>query len=191
MLTEQSYTSPEHPSPLWGAGGDWKCTMTKLPRHERVRLHPYVDRELAKRLAEYRAASGIASSAVIQAALRQYLDRTSDTALILRRLDRLGRADARAHRDLELLSEAFAVWVKVWFAHTPGVSDEAKESARRTAESRFAQFVEHVVERFTGGHRFLDDLPREVLADEVELANLAAGAPATASADSPEGRDGE
>jgi predicted DNA-binding protein len=156
-----------------------------------VRLHPYVPRELAKRLAQYRAASGIASSAVVQAALRQYFDRTSDTALILRRLDRLGRGDARAHRDLELLSEAFAVWVRLWFAHTPSVSDDAKEPARRTAERRFAQFVEHVVERFTGGHRFLDDLPREVLADEVELANLAEGARAPASSDPPWGLDGE
>jgi hypothetical protein len=156
-----------------------------------VRIHPCVDRELAKRLAEYGAASGIASSAVVQAALRQYFDRTSDTALILRRLDRLGRADARAHRDLELLSEAFAVWVRLWFAHTPSVSDDAKEPARRTAERRFAQFVEHVVERFTGGHRFLDDLPREVLADEIELANLAEGARAPGSSDPPRGLDGE
>jgi hypothetical protein len=165
--------------------------MTKLPRNERVRLHPYVDRELAKRLAEYSAASGIASSTVVQAALRQYLDRTSDTALILRRLDRLGRADARAHRDLELLSEAFAVWVRLWFAHTPGITDDAKESARRTAERRFAQFVEYVVERFTGGHRFLDDLPREVLADEVELSSLAAQRRAPAPGDPPTGTDGE
>jgi hypothetical protein len=165
--------------------------MNNLARHERVRIHPFVDRELAKRLAEYSAASGIASSTVVQAALRQYLDRTSDTTLILRRLDRLGRADARAHRDLELLSEAFAVWVKVWFAHTPRISDDAKESERRTAESRFAQFIKCVVERFTGGHRFLDDLPREVLADEVELANLAAGAPPTACPNASAGSHGE
>jgi hypothetical protein len=165
--------------------------MNRIARHERVRIHPYVDRELAKRLVEYSAASGIASSTVVQAALRQYLDRTSDTTLILRRLDRLGRADARAHRDLELLSEAFAVWVKVWFANTPCITDDTKESARRTAESRFAQFIEHVVERFTGGHRFLDDLPREVIADEVELANLAPGAPPIACPDASAGSHGE
>jgi hypothetical protein len=174
-----------------GAGGGREYSMNKIGRRDRVRLHPYVDRELAKRLAEYSAASGIASTAVVQAALRQYLDRTSDNALILPRLDRLGRADARAHRDLELLSEAFAVWVKVWFAHTPRTSDDAKESARRTAESRFTQFVAHVVERFTGGHRFLDDLPREVLADEVELANLAAEMPLPAPAAPPTGTHGE
>ena len=165
--------------------------MNKIGWRDRVRLHPYVDREVAKRLVEYSAASGIASSTVVQAALRQYLDRTSDTTLILRRLDRLGRADARAHRDLELLSEAFAVWVKVWFAHTPCITDDAQESARRTAESRFAQFIEHVVERFTGGHRFLDDLPREGLADEVELENVAAEMPLPAPTASPMGTHGE
>jgi len=165
--------------------------MNKIGRRDRVRLHPYVDRQLAKRLAEYSAASGIASNAVVQAALRQYLDRTGDTALILRRLDRLGRADARAHRDLELLSDAFGVWVEVWFEHMPRISDHAKESARWTAESRFAHFIEHVVERFTGGHRFLDDLPREGLADEVELAQLTRQGPApSGSADRPAGVDG-
>src|SRR5260370_22739894 len=136
--------------------------MNKIARHERVRIHPYVDREAARRLAEYRAASGIASSTVVQAALRQYLDRTSDTTLILRRLDRLGPADARAHRDLELLSEAFAVWVKVWFAHTPRITDDAKESARRTAESRFAPFLEHVVQPLTAGPPFFGHLPPHI-----------------------------
>ena len=151
--------------------------MTSIPRNERVRIHPYVEADLAGRLAAYSAATGIASSTVVQAALRQYLDATNDTALILRRLDRLGRADARAQRDLEILSEAFAVWVRVWFAHTPRIDDDAKESARRTAESRYGQFVEHVAERFSGGERFFDDLPREVLADEVELCKLAGQKP--------------
>lgn len=147
--------------------------MRKIPRHERVRIHPYVEAAVAKQLAAYSAASGIPSSAIVQDALRQHLDRTGDTALILRRLDQLGRRGERAHRDLEFLSEAFAVFVRLWFAHTPSVADNAKDFARRTAESRFAQFLDYVVERFTGGHRFLDDLPRETLADEAELTRLA------------------
>jgi hypothetical protein len=43
-------------------------------------------------------------------------------------------------------------------------------AAPTAAESRFAQFVEHIVERFTGAYRLLDDSPREAFADEVELA---------------------
>ena len=119
------------------------------------------------------------------------LDRTSDTTLILRRLDRLGRADERTQRDLELLSEAFVVWVRVWFAHAPRINDDAKEFARRTGESRFAKLMEHVAEQFMGGHRFIDDLPREVLAEDAELAHLATRVQSPEPANPPTGADGE
>jgi CRP-like cAMP-binding protein len=159
--------------------------MSKALRPPRVRLHPYVEQALAKRLSAHCAAKGIPSSSVVEAALRQYLDRTSDGTLILRLLNRLSRAEARTQRDLELLSEAFGVWVRVWFAHTPSVEEAAKDLARRTAESRFAQFVEHVVERFSGEKRFLDVLPREVLADEVELEKITSEAPVVGAAANP------
>jgi len=151
---------------------------SNMIRTQRVRLHPYVEEALAKRLSTYCAATGIASSSVIEAALRQYLDETSDKTLILRLLGRLARAQVRTQRDLEVLSEAFAVWVRIWFAHTPSMEGAAKEFARGTVESRFAQFVEQIAERLSGGERFLDDLPGEVLADEVELEKISAEAPA-------------
>jgi hypothetical protein len=63
---------------------------------------------------------------VAEEALTQYLDGIADTSLLLRRIDRLGRGAARAQRDIELLSEAFAVFTKLWFAHTPPVPDDMK-----------------------------------------------------------------
>ena len=56
-------------------------------RNERVRLQPYVDAPLAKQLAAYSAATGKTTSFVVQAALRQYLDRTDDKMLLLGRLN--------------------------------------------------------------------------------------------------------
>lgn len=53
------------------------------------------------------AATNATETAVVEAALRLHLDGTSDRTLLFRRLDRLGRAVERSHRDLELLSEAF------------------------------------------------------------------------------------
>jgi hypothetical protein len=84
----------------------------------------------------------------------------------------LGRALERDHRDLEFLSEAFAVFVKLWFAHTPRISGDEKPAARMDAEGRYGEFVEHVLEQFSGGRRFLDDLPRDPIADDAELATL-------------------
>jgi hypothetical protein len=105
--------------------------------------------------------------------LRQHLDGTSDRTLLFRRLDRLGRAVERSHRDVELLAEAFAVFVGVWFAHTQSVPEEDKKFARRDAEDRYNKFVEHVGQQYAGGRRFLDDLPRESVADTAELDELA------------------
>jgi hypothetical protein len=63
-------------------------------------------------------------------------------------------------------------------ARTPRIADNAKDSARREAEGRFAQFQEYLVEQFQGGRRFVDDLPREVIADEAELSKMAGEASA-------------
>ncbi len=149
--------------------------MTKTVRRGRVRLLPYVEAPLADRLRTFCAATAATESAVVAGALRQYLDGTSDATLLLRRMDRLGRAAARHQRDLELLSEAFAVFVRLWFAHTPTIPEDGKRSARASAESRYRQFIEHVAEHFSGGRRFLDDLPHDSIGDESELSAVAAG----------------
>jgi len=143
--------------------------MKKTIRRGRVRLLPYVQVEVAERLDKFCAASNATESAVVGAAIRQYIAGTSDAALLLRRLDRLGRALTRSQRDLELLSEAFAVFMRLWFAHMPSIPEEEKKAARSTAESRYRQFVEHVAEQFSGGRRFLDDLPRELIANDAEI----------------------
>jgi hypothetical protein len=118
---------------------------------------------LRDRLAGFCAASGIAESTVISASVEQYLDGTSDSTLLLRRLDRLGRAVDRIHRDEQLFAEAFSVFVRIWFAHTPPIGDAEKEDARAGAESRYERFVRHVLQQFAAGSRFFDELSQETV----------------------------
>jgi hypothetical protein len=160
-------------------------------RNERVRLQPYVDAPVAQQLAAYSAATGKTTSSVVQSALRQYLDRTDDKVLLMGQIAGLRRAWDRTQRDLEIHMEAFAVYVKLWFAYTPHIPDNAVDSARTEAESRFAQFQECVIEQFQGGRRFVDDLPREVIADEAELSRMADEAPAAAGGEEASGTDEE
>jgi hypothetical protein len=143
--------------------------MSKTIRRGRARLVPRVPAELAQRLSEVCASTNATETAVVEAALRKHLDGTSDRTLLFRRLDHLDRAVERSHRHLELLSEAFGVFVQVWFAHAPTLDEEEKKSARRDADSRYRRFLQHVTRRFSGGPRFFDDLPREVVADDAEL----------------------
>ena len=143
---------------------------------KRVRVWTHLPATLRDRLSSYCAASNITERAVFEAAVEQYLNGTSDMTLVLRRLDRLGRAADRVHRDVELLSASFAVFVRLWFAHTPSLREEAKPAAREDAESRYQQFKDYVAQEFAGGRRFLDDLPREAIADDAELDTIAANA---------------
>ena len=141
---------------------------------DRVRIHPYLPRALRAQLLQHCASVNATEASVVEAAIRKYIDGTGDKTLLFRRLDRLGRSIQRLERDLDLHMEAFAIWVKLWFAHTPSVPEDAKRSARQLAESRYRQFVEHVAEQFNAGRRFMQDLPHESIADDAELAEVAA-----------------
>jgi hypothetical protein len=149
-------------------------TMGKEARARSSRVWTRLSAPLRQQVSGYCAASGIAECSVFEAALRQYLDGTHDMALMMRRQDRLGRAMARMHRDQEVLSGAFVAFMRLWFAHTPNLPEEAREAAIASAEDRYKKFVEHVAERFSGGHRFLDDLPKEVIANDAELEAILA-----------------
>ena len=143
---------------------------------ERTRIHPYLGPEIYRRFVQHCRGKGETESAVVEAAVRQYLDAVSDHTLVLRRLDRLGRADERTQRDLELLSWAFGLFMQFWFAHTPTIPADARSAARRNAASRYKQFVEHLATEFGRGRRFIDDLPKELLANDRELDAIAAEA---------------
>jgi len=130
----------------------------------RVRVSARISVSVRDRLTKYSAASGISERAVIENALRQYLEGSSDSALMLRRLDRLQALVGRDHRDLELLSEAFGLYMRAWFlAHSPSVAESKTPHA---GEGAYKAFAQHLGERFSAGHRFVDDLPKESMNEE-------------------------
>ena len=93
-----------------------------------------------------------------------------DTALLLRRLDRIDKAQARDHRDLELLSEAFGRYMRVWFmAHAPSAAEAGKAGARGASENQYKLFAQHLGAHFAQGHRFTDDLPVDAFKVEDEI----------------------
>jgi hypothetical protein len=143
--------------------------MSTRAKPQRVRVYTRLTAPLRDRLTGYCAASGIAERAVFEAAVQQYIDGTRDMTLLLRRLDRLDRAGARTHRALELLSEAFGVFMRMWFAHTPTLAEAVKRDARENSDSRYRQFCEHISQQFQNGRRFSHDFPHELVADDTEL----------------------
>jgi hypothetical protein len=134
----------------------------------RDQIFPYLTRALRKRLRLYASQRGSTESSVVELALLNYLDaEVTDRALLLRRLDRVGRGLATLQRDFDLLSQGFGVFVQLWFAHTPRLPDDAKAAAEKEAIRRYSQFLDHVVAEITAGRRFAREVGPDTAEPEV------------------------
>ena len=136
------------------------------------RIQPYLSLELHKRFKRYVGAHGrgVSESSVVESALVEYLDESKDMTLLLRRLDRQNRSIGRLERDIAILTEAFTTYTQYWFAHTPEVASAQKDAARISSKIRYQDYVNFVADQYASGHRFVDDLAQESIADDDELA---------------------
>jgi hypothetical protein len=137
-------------------------------RPRRTQIHPYLPPEIGKRLRAYAAGKGSSQGSVIETALTRYFDDANEGAAIIRQLDRLTRAVGRVHRDLTVVADALAIYVKLWLAHTPPVIDTDRPKAERSAALRFAQFTESVTAKVASGRSVIGDLAPEQEARERE-----------------------
>lgn len=90
-------------------------------RH-RDRIQPYITPEVHRKLTAYSVTEELTESAVVEAALQQYLDRDRvQEPLVLRRLDGLAHSVARIEEDLQVLAWAFARRSRSWRRSGPDV----------------------------------------------------------------------
>jgi hypothetical protein len=85
----------------------------------KARVQPYLTLALREKLALYCARKRVSESAVVEAALQQYLEGTSDMTLLFRRLDAVNRSLERVHRDVLASAELANEWIRVWYRNTP------------------------------------------------------------------------
>jgi hypothetical protein len=137
--------------------------------HGRLQTTVRIPPDLDRRLEEAANTRRVSKSAVLELALHRYLDGAlTDTALVLRRFDRIDRALQVLTRDLSIVSEALSVYIQLWMASTPEVPESEKADARRLANARFLRFTEYVATQLAAGHRLIDDLATPI-ADVNEL----------------------
>lgn len=95
----------------------------------RLRIQPYVSPEVRRKLGAYSAAQGVTESAVVDAALREYLEGNGvEEALVVRRLDGVAQAVAKVQNELDVLAWGFARFVRFSFlAARPPTSEAVKQ----------------------------------------------------------------
>jgi hypothetical protein len=121
-----------------------------------IRIQPYVARDLFQKLRAYAEARSLTVTAVINAALADYLERDEvEDALIVRRLDDVAHTLGHLTRELETLAVGFGSFAWYSFLRAPAARDTA---VVRGAETEYREFLKQVGRQFREGVRFTEQV---------------------------------
>jgi hypothetical protein len=119
---------------------------------ERIRIQPYLSRDLRRKLRTWASVQNVTESAVAEAALAEYLDDGRvDEDVISRRLDLVSQAVARLQNDVDLLSDALGRYVRHVFL-------EAIYKSGADVEAKYESFLRGVLDESGVGGRFIRDV---------------------------------
>lgn len=143
-----------------------------------VRIQPYLSHDLFRKVRAYAAARSLTVTAVVSAALSEYLERDEvEDALLVRRLDGVTQAIGQLQRDIDTLAAGFGRFVRYSLYSAPtGATAEGIQRADRL----FTEFLGRVHEQLRGGVKFTGQVWR-----------AGVGAPPSAPVSGNGGRDGE
>jgi hypothetical protein len=139
----------------------------KVPVRSQLKVR--LDDELDAAVRRYCGSHNITQTALVQAALKEYMGDASPHAALMQRLDRMSRQLENQRRMLHLVAEALGAYVRLWLGHTPEVHPENRETARRDSQARYRKWADHVAQRLTGADSFFLHFSSAAFADDAEL----------------------
>jgi hypothetical protein len=133
----------------------------------KVRQNLYLDRKVTDALEALAAGRGGNKSRIVNDALAAWLARRASSQLddmLKLRLDRMSRDQARIARDLDVLLESFALFVRYQLLVTAPLPD-ADTAALAIGRDRFEKFIGQVGRQLASGKRTLGETePAEMAA---------------------------
>lgn len=114
------------------------------------RLNIRVTEALAKQLEREARLHGVTMTAIVETAIERYVDTEAaepPEALILRRLDRMDRNQAKAERDLAVASETLQHFILYWLTVTPPVMEGERDAAQALGRRRMDHFASQVARK--------------------------------------------
>ena len=128
------------------------------PRH-----HLYFDQALTDQLEALAEKPGSSKSAIVADALRAYLARRGARELddmLKVRLDRISRDLRKLRRDMDVMLESFALFVRYELTVNAPLP-EGDDAARAVGRDRFEAFIAQVGRQLAAGKRSLDRTEEE------------------------------
>ncbi|MGE0184046.1 MAG: CopG family transcriptional regulator [Parvularculaceae bacterium] len=124
------------------------------------RINIHISRE-AERLLDKAAGRGVTKTSLVDAAIKQLLapkDDRSETAALVRRLDRMTRQMERLADDGAAQTETLALYVLYYLCITPPLPENSRAGAEALGRQRFEHFIGQVGDRLMGKERYVDSL---------------------------------
>lgn len=106
--------------------------------------------EMHRKLEEMVLAPGATKSAIMEEALRAYLDPQRTAArddILLQRLDRIETRQNAMERDLALCLETLGLFVLYWLTRTDPIPEAERDTAQLLGQRRFEFFIDQVAKR--------------------------------------------
>jgi hypothetical protein len=141
------------------------------------RLSIRISAPLARKLEYVAGRSSGTKSALVEEALRARLEPEQVPGIddvLIRRLNELTRALGGVARDIAVVSETVALFVRYFLTITPPLPQGEQEPARLLGKQRFQVFVAQVGRRLAGEQRLVSEVLETIAGNEPDLFAVAA-----------------
>jgi ribbon-helix-helix CopG family protein len=127
----------------------------------KARLSVYLDPDMMAQLAELADRKRQPKSLIAEAAIMSFLtpdDADRREAVVTRRLDLLTRQGERLERDLSVVAETLALFIRFWLTVTPPLPQSAQAAAQAAGRERFESFLGALGRRLAKGRSVLREV---------------------------------
>jgi hypothetical protein len=101
--------------------------------------------------------NGIQYSAFAEKALSEYFDKKDDAGLILKKIDRQTYLLRQIQAIVQLLFEAFGLWLRYYFLHTADIPEDGKLAAWTDGNLKYSKFMDYLKRHIEDKHRWMDE----------------------------------
>ncbi len=136
------------------------------------RISAYLSDDIVKLLKVLSDKPGANQSAIIEAALKHYLspegDKSLDAALV-RRLDHVSGQLDKLDRDVTIVVEVLALFVRYYLTITPPLAQSDHEAANALGRQRFEFFIAQVGKRLGGAQNLVGEVLERIVINDPDL----------------------
>ena len=104
---------------------------------------------------------GVTDGSIIEAALREFLGKTEQEEILLKKMDRISRQLEKMRRENKAMIEVLSSFIRVYLTHERDIPEAEKANAEIKGARRFVRFMDLVASELDKNKPFFDELEQK------------------------------